>query len=192
MKVKVKSLSPVWLLATPWTAAHQAPPPMGFSRQEYWTGVPLPSPVVWQKLTKHCKAIIFQFKKKCYCIPKLENHWFKDSKINFLWDFQTCSSRLDISLLLLQPEPLLCSILCILVTLSFVLCYLWQSYWWTIAEIIKQASLLGLISQRLSIHWQGYKFPLSDILITLRNSERKLLKQCHTTWPEVGRRFWRL
>ena len=43
-KVKVKSLSHVWLLATPWTAAHQAPPSMGFSRQEYWSGVPLPSP----------------------------------------------------------------------------------------------------------------------------------------------------
>ena len=43
MKVKVKSLSRVQLLATPWTAAHQAPPPMGFSRQEYWSGLPLPS-----------------------------------------------------------------------------------------------------------------------------------------------------
>ena len=40
-KVKVKSLSRVWLLATPWTAAYQAPPSMGFSRQEYWSGVPL-------------------------------------------------------------------------------------------------------------------------------------------------------
>ena len=43
-KVKVKSLSHVQLLATPWTAGCQAPPPMGFSRQEYWSGVPLPSP----------------------------------------------------------------------------------------------------------------------------------------------------
>ena len=43
-KVKVKSLSHVWLFATPWTAAYQAPPSMGFSRQEYWSGVPLPSP----------------------------------------------------------------------------------------------------------------------------------------------------
>ena len=43
-KVKGKSLSPLWLLATPWTAAHQAPPSMGFSKQEYWSGVPLPSP----------------------------------------------------------------------------------------------------------------------------------------------------
>ena len=45
-KVKVKSLSCVWLLATPWTAAYQAPLPMGFSRREYWSGVPLPSPNV--------------------------------------------------------------------------------------------------------------------------------------------------
>ena len=42
-KVKVKSLSCARLLATPWTAAYQAPPSMGFSRQEYWSGVPLPS-----------------------------------------------------------------------------------------------------------------------------------------------------
>ena len=44
IKVKVKSLSCVRLFATPWTAAYQAPPSMGFSRQEYWSGVPLPSP----------------------------------------------------------------------------------------------------------------------------------------------------
>ena len=42
-KVKMKSLSRVRLLATSWTAAYQAPPSMGFSRQEYWSGVPLPS-----------------------------------------------------------------------------------------------------------------------------------------------------
>jgi len=46
-KVKVKSLSRVLLLATPWTAAYQAPPSKGFSRQEYWSGVPLPSPSLW-------------------------------------------------------------------------------------------------------------------------------------------------
>ena len=44
MKVKMKSLSRVRLLATPWTAAHQAPLSMGFSRQEYWSELPLPSP----------------------------------------------------------------------------------------------------------------------------------------------------
>ena len=42
--MKVKSLSHVRLFAIPWTVAHQAPPSMGFSRQEYWSGLPSPSP----------------------------------------------------------------------------------------------------------------------------------------------------
>ena len=44
IKVKVKSLRRVRLFATPWTVAHQAPPPMEFSREEYWSGLPFPSP----------------------------------------------------------------------------------------------------------------------------------------------------
>ena len=48
-KLKVKSLSCIRLLATPWTAAYQAPPTMGFSRQGYWSGMPLPSP--WKLLS---------------------------------------------------------------------------------------------------------------------------------------------
>ena len=44
MKVKVKSLSCFRLFATPWTVAYQAPPSVGFSRQEYWSGLPFPSP----------------------------------------------------------------------------------------------------------------------------------------------------
>ena len=44
-KVKVKSLSCIRLLGTPWTAAYQAPPSMGFSRQEYWSGMSSPSPI---------------------------------------------------------------------------------------------------------------------------------------------------
>ena len=51
-KVKVKPLSPVWLLATPWTAAYQASPSMGFSRQEYWSGLPLPSNIITVLLEK--------------------------------------------------------------------------------------------------------------------------------------------
>ena len=51
-KGKVKSLSHVWLLATPWTAAYQPPPSMGFSRQEYWSGVPLPSPFFGEVFVK--------------------------------------------------------------------------------------------------------------------------------------------
>ena len=50
-KVKVKLFSCVWLLATPWTTGYQAPLSMGFSRQKYWSGVPLPSPIWWGR---HC------------------------------------------------------------------------------------------------------------------------------------------
>ena len=53
-KVKVKSLSLVWLFVTPWTAAYQTPPSMGFSRQEYWSGVPLPSPIPKKGNAKEC------------------------------------------------------------------------------------------------------------------------------------------
>ena len=49
-KVKGKSLSRVQLFETPWTAAHQAPPSIGFSRQEYWSGVPSPSPNMLSRL----------------------------------------------------------------------------------------------------------------------------------------------
>ena len=58
-KVKVKLLSRVQLCATPWTAAYQAPPSMGFSRQEYWSGVPSPSPQYFSTTIK----IHFQFSK---------------------------------------------------------------------------------------------------------------------------------
>jgi len=59
-KVKVKSLSHVRLFATPWTAAHQAPLSMGFSRQEYWSGLPLPSPPIMSiklKWTSHIVSV---------------------------------------------------------------------------------------------------------------------------------------
>ena len=61
-KVKVKSLSRVRLLATPWTAAYQAPLSMGFSRQEYWSGLPLPSSVIPMIQNKKLK-----FSKKVSC-----------------------------------------------------------------------------------------------------------------------------
>ena len=62
-KVKVKSLSLVRLLATPWTTAYQAPLSMGFSRQEYWSGVPLPSPTYpleWLKLKREITVAVFK------------------------------------------------------------------------------------------------------------------------------------
>ena len=53
-KGKVKLLSHVQFFATPWTTAYQAPPPMGFSRQEHWSGVPLPSPLMSLPLSGNC------------------------------------------------------------------------------------------------------------------------------------------
>ena len=69
-KVKVKSLRLIQLLATPWTAAYQAPPSMGFPRQECWSGVPLSSPpYLWLALFSPitvlqlcCLGSIFPFK----------------------------------------------------------------------------------------------------------------------------------
>ena len=64
-KVKGKLLSRVRLLATPWTAAHQAPLSMGFSRQEYWSGVPLPSLMEQWTGSKLGK----EYNKAVYCHP---------------------------------------------------------------------------------------------------------------------------
>ena len=56
-KSKEKLLSRIRLLATPWTAAYQASLSMGFSRQEYWSGVPLPSPKVAQSCPTLCDSV---------------------------------------------------------------------------------------------------------------------------------------
>ena len=63
MKVKSENeVAEVRLFTTPWTAAHQAPPSMGFSRQEYWSGVPSPSPwdrvgmLFWNKMGDYEKG----------------------------------------------------------------------------------------------------------------------------------------
>ena len=57
-KNKVKSLSCVWLLGTPWTAAHQAPLSMGFSRQEHWSGLPFPSPMHENEKWKWSRSVV--------------------------------------------------------------------------------------------------------------------------------------
>ena len=70
----MKSLSRVQLLATPWTAAHQAPRSMGFSRQEYWSGVPLPSP---EKALKDSKSFSGSFREHTYCLKEVQAYTFK-------------------------------------------------------------------------------------------------------------------
>ena len=72
-KVKVKLLSRLRLLATPWTAAYQAPPSMGFSRQEYWSGMPFPSPSSLPTLSN----LKCWFSSR-YCCGILENYQYKD------------------------------------------------------------------------------------------------------------------
>ena len=66
-RVKVKSLSRVRLLVTPWTAPHQAPPPMGFSRQEYWSGVPLPSMTMYSSHIQNINCIKKGWLTLYYC-----------------------------------------------------------------------------------------------------------------------------
>ena len=67
-KVKVKSLSHVPLLATPWTAAYQAPLSMGFSRQEYWSGVPFATNLEWSvKIKVIC---IFYLSKELHLLQQ--------------------------------------------------------------------------------------------------------------------------
>ena len=75
-KVKVKALSCVRLFSNPWTAAYQAPPSIGFSRQEYWSGVPLPSPsleVRDHRIPVGCRAEVngTGLKFLCFLLPFL-------------------------------------------------------------------------------------------------------------------------
>ena len=63
-KVKVKSLSHVRPFSTPWTAAYQAPPSMGFSRQEYWSGSPSPSLIQYPEINHNGK----EYRKENICV----------------------------------------------------------------------------------------------------------------------------
>ena len=77
-KVKVKSLSRVRLLATPWTEAYQAPPSMGFSRQEYWSRVPLPSSL---------ESLPFINYEKSFHIIYSSTYFFPPFLLVFFWTY---------------------------------------------------------------------------------------------------------
>ena len=92
-KVKGKSLSRVRPLATPWTAAYQSPPSMGFSRQKYWSGVPLPSPYGMWTIPQWCYFFLISEKylKKTILSKEISKIWeimnhhiFKLRKYKFL------------------------------------------------------------------------------------------------------------
>ena len=78
-KVKVKWLSRARLLVTPWTAAHQAPPSIGFSRQEYWSGVPLPSPTSKTSLSIFLKKVNISI--VCW-YPRVQSPLFRLLSVN--------------------------------------------------------------------------------------------------------------
>ena len=94
-KVKVKLLSHVRLLATSWTVAHQAPPSMGFSRQECWSGVPLPSPsgIRIVHLTWNCVLLLHSHYPLLWLVPfeassalTFERPLWKTSRASFNYD----------------------------------------------------------------------------------------------------------
>ena len=102
-KVKVKSLSRVRLLATPWTAAYHAPPSMGFSRQECWSGVPLPS--LSFTLIAHYSSILPQkplpSPSKC-CISESPHLFSGLFKLSLNW-FSYFSAELSVRQIISYP-----------------------------------------------------------------------------------------
>ena len=157
--MKVKSESEVRPLATPWTTAYQAPPSMGFSRQEYWSEVPLPSPVIMFKEGQ----MIHSKTKRC-------NSWYLaywDTDSLFLEDFKSVclqllafclpSGRAQVKMELVRikwalccPETIVCA--CSVAQLCLTL--------WDSVNCSPPGSSVHGISQ-------GVAFPLTDDSVTL-------------------------
>ena len=70
--------SRVWLCATPWTAAHQAPPSLGFSRQEHWSGLPFPSPMHESEKWKWSRSVV---------PDSVRPHGLQPTRLLRPWDF---------------------------------------------------------------------------------------------------------
>ena len=92
MKWKVKLLSRVRLLPTPWTSAYQAPSSMGFSRQEYWSGMPPPSPQITTNVWLKCLTVILR--SRCELSRHLKEAESKLDTNCSLWPFNCCSGKL--------------------------------------------------------------------------------------------------
>ena len=79
---KVKSLSRVWLFVTPWTLDYQAPPSMGFSRHEYWSGLPFPSPMHESEKWNHSVVS-----------DSSQSHGLQSTRLLHPWDSPGTSTR---------------------------------------------------------------------------------------------------
>ena len=103
-KVKGKSLSRVWLLATPRTAAYQAPPSMGLSRQEHWSGLPFPSPIHESEKWKWSRSVVSDSQR---------HHGLQATRLLHPWDFPGkstgvgCHCLLQIEIIVVIIEQLL-------------------------------------------------------------------------------------
>ena len=93
-KVKGKSFSHAWLLVTPWTAAFQAPPSMGFSRQEYWSGLPFPSPMHESEKWKWSCSVMSD---------SVRPHGLQPTRLLHPWDFPGKSTGVGCHCLLQAP-----------------------------------------------------------------------------------------
>ena len=97
-KVKVKSLSHVRLFATPWTAAHQAPLSLGFSRQEHWSGLPFPSPMHESEKGKWSRSVVSD---------SYWPHGLQPTRLLCPWDFPGKSTRVGCHRLLRRKNEIL-------------------------------------------------------------------------------------
>ena len=91
--------SRVWLCATPEMAAHQAPPPLGFSRQEHWSGLPFPSPVHESEKWKWSHSVVSDSSRP---------HGLQPTRLLYPWDFPGKSTGVGCHCLL-RSCPLICS-----------------------------------------------------------------------------------
>ena len=140
--MKVKSLSHVRLLATPWTAAYQAPPSMGFSRQEYWSRVPLPLPV--QSLSR-VQFFVTPWTAGQQASLSIINSWsfFKLMSIQLVMP----SNHLILCHPLLLPPSIFSSIR--ISSNELVLHIRWRKYWSFSFSISPSNDYSGLISFRI-------------------------------------------
>ena len=144
-EVKVKSLSCVWLFETPWTVAHQAPPSMGFSRQEYWNGLPFPFPgdlpdpgIEPGSPTLQADALTSEPPGK----PRLHINKYIHTHI-----YGMPSNHLILCCPLLLPPSIFTSIR--VFSNESVLCMMWPKYWSFSFSISPSNKYLGLISFRM-------------------------------------------
>ena len=96
LKVKVKSFSHVQLFVTPWTVAYQAPPSMGFYRQEYWSGLPFPSPMHDSEEWKWSHSVMSD---------SLRPHGLQPIRLLCPWDFTGKSTGVGCHVLLQRIFP---------------------------------------------------------------------------------------